>query len=382
MTDRASIDAELVRRIYDCFLERENWPKLLARLTREFRSTYSVFMTQDRLTGLARIMATDVVPQDRQCAYETYYAQRTPTLHHWDRLCAGEVFTDAIYDDYDGYLRSEIYNDFFRPLRADHIMCLQVSHDRTEDKSIVLRRSRRAGPFDGNNVARLHRLGRHLCNAERLSGTVRAAETVTANLGTLLDRLRIAAFVTDRTGLVRYMTPRGEHLLRDGRVLTVAAGRLDIRHAGLDSRLRKAIRDCADSVDDPRKVATCALRASRTPGSGPALAIFVSAIAWGDTASNARAAALVVVNEPDELCGRAAMPTGALAELFDLTPAQSRVALALCAGRSLSEHAALEGISVHTARTQLKRVQEKTETHSQAELVSLLLRSSTLVTSR
>jgi DNA-binding CsgD family transcriptional regulator len=201
-------------------------------------------------------------------------------------------------------------------------------------------------------------------------------------LGTLLDTLRVGAFVTDRTGLIRYMTSGAERLLRDGGIFTVSGGRLEVRHAGLDGRFRKAIRDCADSVDDPRKTARCALRASYTLGSGIAPTIFISAISWTDKTSNARAAALVVVNELDELCDRAATWTSVLVELFDLTPAQSRVAAALCGGRSLSEHAASEGISILTARTLLKRVQEKTETHSQAELVRLLLRSSTLVSSR
>ena len=57
----------------------------------------------------------------------------------------------------------------------------------------------------------------------------------------------------------------------------------------------------------------------------------------------------------------------------------NRVAVALCEGRSISEYAASAGISVQTARTLLKRAQEKTDTHRQAELVSLLLRSSTLI---
>jgi DNA-binding CsgD family transcriptional regulator len=64
-----------------------------------------------------------------------------------------------------------------------------------------------------------------------------------------------------------------------------------------------------------------------------------------------------------------------IARLFGLTRAESAVAAALCAGMSLSQYAAAAGVSVLTARTHLKRVQAKTDTHSQAELVALLLRS-------
>ena len=46
MTDRSRADAEIVRQIYDCFLEQERQTILLARLTREFRSTYPVLMPE------------------------------------------------------------------------------------------------------------------------------------------------------------------------------------------------------------------------------------------------------------------------------------------------------------------------------------------------
>ncbi|MEZ5828253.1 MAG: LuxR C-terminal-related transcriptional regulator [Hyphomicrobiales bacterium] len=59
---------------------------------------------------------------------------------------------------------------------------------------------------------------------------------------------------------------------------------------------------------------------------------------------------------------------------FGLTPAELRLAEALVRGTSLKDYAEQVGIAEGTARVQLKAVFAKTNTHRQAELVSLLWR--------
>ena len=98
----------------------------------------------------------------------------------------------------------------------------------------------------------------------------------------------------------------------------------------------------------------------------------VSSIVWTEPDGHATPASLVIVNEPR---GQRTEFLLGIAGRLGLTPAESRLAVSLCEGHSLSEYALSAGISVMTARTLLKRAREKTETHSQAELVSLLLRS-------
>jgi len=63
-----------------------------------------------------------------------------------------------------------------------------------------------------------------------------------------------------------------------------------------------------------------------------------------------------------------------LSRIFGLTPAESRLAAALSDGSTLIEAAKALNISWETARTQLKAVFAKTNTHRQSELVALLSR--------
>ena len=58
--------------------------------------------------------------------------------------------------------------------------------------------------------------------------------------------------------------------------------------------------------------------------------------------------------------------------LFDLAPAEARLAAALASGKSLTTVAAQQGIKVSSARTYLAQIFRKTGTHQQSELVALL----------
>lgn len=65
---------------------------------------------------------------------------------------------------------------------------------------------------------------------------------------------------------------------------------------------------------------------------------------------------------------------GVLQKLFDLTPAEARLAIEIAGGRTLSETSVKMGLSNATLRTQLSAVFNKTQTRRQAELVALLTR--------
>ncbi|MDP1823561.1 MAG: helix-turn-helix transcriptional regulator [Archangium sp.] len=63
----------------------------------------------------------------------------------------------------------------------------------------------------------------------------------------------------------------------------------------------------------------------------------------------------------------------ALQSRFALTRAEAKVVRALAEGRSIRRIAEEFGVSLETARTHAKRAMQKTDTHRQAELVSLVL---------
>jgi DNA-binding CsgD family transcriptional regulator len=69
-----------------------------------------------------------------------------------------------------------------------------------------------------------------------------------------------------------------------------------------------------------------------------------------------------------------------LEKVYNLTPAEGRLAKALLSGRSLSECAADVGTSIHTVRSQLRQLLVKTGSRGQSDLLRILLTAGICVT--
>lgn len=82
-------------------------------------------------------------------------------------------------------------------------------------------------------------------------------------------------------------------------------------------------------------------------------------------------AGLLVLVDPQ---ARREPTASVLQQVFNLTPAEARLALGLAEGLDLQEISELHGVSVGTLRVQLKAVFAKTNTKRQAQLVVLLAR--------
>jgi DNA-binding CsgD family transcriptional regulator len=67
-----------------------------------------------------------------------------------------------------------------------------------------------------------------------------------------------------------------------------------------------------------------------------------------------------------------APPVELVQSLFDLTPAEARVARNLAVGKTVDDIATNGGVSRSTILTQLRRVREKTGCNRQAEVVALM----------
>ena len=76
---------------------------------------------------------------------------------------------------------------------------------------------------------------------------------------------------------------------------------------------------------------------------------------------------MIAPNKPEEHALRAR-----LGERFDLTAAETEVALALAAATPIAQIASARNVSTHTVRTQLKAIYAKTHINRQPELVRML----------
>ena len=155
----------------------------------------------------------------------------------------------------------------------------------------------------------------------------------------------------------------GDAILRIGDGLTIRNGEICARRSFETTKLAHLIANAA-STSGTNLSAGCMLIA-RDEGRTPYV---VRVAPVSTTAGYNLPAAMILVSTPDENL----ISERELAELYGLSPAESRLALALARGKRLTSLVAEFGVQVTTLRTQLSSVLRKCEVELQADLIRLI----------
>ncbi len=217
------------------------------------------------------------------------------------------------------------------------------------------------GPPDAAVVARLDRLRPHLARAAMLTNRI-SFERVHAAVAAL-EIVGIPAAVLDERGqaiatnsLIEKITPG---------VVQSRPNRLALAHPGADLML-------ATTLATLRETVSLGLKQSipvPPTEEHPPVVVHVHPVLGvaRDVFTRATAILLITPVEASEV------PTASVIQgLFDLTPAEAKVARGLASGLTVGDIAQTHGTSETTVRNQLRAVFAKTGMHRQADLVGLL----------
>lgn len=223
-----------------------------------------------------------------------------------------------------------------------------------------------SGPFDGEHLAFADLLVPHLERAYQ----IHAERRLHGALAEAIDRFPTGLLLIDARGHVVRMNRRAAQILEQSDGLSIEDGALRAHHPAENARLRELV------------AAAIAAATARTPSEGHVLTVtrmsgrraYPMAVAplhpSGGEVTQADAVAVVYVADLES----GILERGdSLRELYALTEAESRLVELLCQGFTLEEAADARGVTLNTARSQLKQVFTKTGTSRQSELVRLVL---------
>lgn len=215
-----------------------------------------------------------------------------------------------------------------------------------------------ASDFSAEHVNRLADLAPHLGQAFLLTDQLQASMERDERLRGLLDSLCFGIVLCGVDGRVQWVNRQATALLVPGAALCLQGDHL-YGHSAQDTRLllsalSGALRAGSQRVGYLRLgEGAHALHVAIRPGDDPASLMLVVSSASGSLE----------------------LPAGALESLFGLTPTEARLLGAIATGSTVEGYAHQRGVSVGTARVQLKQIQAKTGQHRQSDLVRLVLSS-------
>jgi DNA-binding CsgD family transcriptional regulator len=352
------MDAQLIDRIYESCFAPETWPDVLDAIGRIADTTgASLFVSKDE------VLHWVASPETRERAERFVkdglirrgqLAARLFALGIPGFLILADFFTAEELD------REPTYCELWRPQGIAYGMATAIPIPTGENVFFVLSRRMEHGPFERASAGKLDELRPHLARSVLISARLQLERARVA--GEALAALGVPALVFDQTGKVLAANQLIEALT--GFVRWQAFDRVSLKDKGADQLLRDAVATIeSDSRPEVRSFPVRDAEAEATmvahviPIRLSARDIFVRCFA---------VLALTPMTRPQ------APPVELVQSLFDLTPAEARVARSLASGKTVEAIATEGEVSVNTVRTHVRQVLAKTGCERQAEVVALL----------
>ena len=352
-------DPVLVDLIYEAAAVPELWPAVLARLGSLSTSWGVGLLAFDARRNVIFTSTSEYRPHLESYAkvadkYPNPRPQRFLATGHAGFVADLEMFTQVELD------QDILYRDWLYPIGIHWTAGTVIPVPSDEILVFDFARAERVGPFERETMAALDPYRPHLARAALLAHRLglQAARNATDALQTI--GLPAAA-----------LTSGGRLLVANSLFESLAPGiqigafdRVSFSDRSADSLLARLIDGKIESIGaTPLSIPIPATEES------PALIVHLLPVRLAAQDIFARAGLMLVVTAvvaPD------APLTELLHGLFDLTPAESRVARGVANGLSVAEIASISSASRETIRTQLKAVMAKTATNRQIELSRLL----------
>ena len=370
MTEGA--DGELLDAIYGAAVQPSLWLSVMEGLTDRLGGTCAFISRLDVLSGTGSVITARVDPAMVDL-YFAHYASINP-LNNVDDAAAymrgwtPRILTDEDWMPKEALLRTEYYNDFMLPQEVHSVMMIRLAAKDRDVSVMNINRGAARGYFESGDHDLAARLHPHLIRAFRLGELLAAKDSMRHDLAAILDDAPVPVVLVDGGTRVRHLNCAAERLIARGGELTVINSRLCAREPGAAGRLWALIASAASADGQRRSGGSMTLAGSErglplavtvTPARSPMAGVL-----------GVERSVIVTIIDPE---ARVSVSEQRLRDVFGLSRAESRVALALFEGLTPKQAAASLCLSFFTVRGHLVRIFEKTRTNRQSELLRLMM---------
>lgn len=356
--------------IYDAAIDPSLWASCLMAICRELRANYvSLIVRPGGIDDLGLIVSATAEPRELD-PHNRYIALSPFSSLQPDRL----VTISDILSDTD-WRSSPYYRDWCKPHDVFHVMACDISAS-GGIYGFRLTRSEREAPFGAAERAQCARLLPHLRRALSLHQVQRRDQRVHSLYSQAMAQLMVGAIVLDEHGKVIECNPMAAAIVRMGDGLRIAGDEIEATYRTDNTRLQRLIREAVATVPTGKTSLIEAMSVTR-PSGKVAWGVVVQPIAPDDWSEGKHRPSVAVFVRDAE--GRADPPVRLAQQLFQLTPAETALAIQLANGLSLEEAAEALNIRRNTARAHLRSIFSKTGVRRQTELVRIFLNSVALL---
>ena len=368
---------EVIGRLYDAATDTGKWKLFLADLVTLFdatachlvhydfsekRMTFSVHTGMDHLSEAWWKRYEELLPEDPRVPGYMMYPGKPQSC----RMTVDEKVLHA----------SRFYRELLVPARVEYSLGVKLEDVGSTIIGIVMLRDDRLTQFDQADCDLLGVLIPHLKRAMVIQKRFALLDLGQRTALEALDHIATGIVLLDDGGGVKFANRLAREMAvsGDGFRLMGDAVMFD------DHRVQNAVLAAARQAIAAARIGPvppgAAFSIPRPSGAAP-YALMVSTL-WGnhlrfDLGLLDDPVAVLFLSDPER---PQEAPAELLQRLYGLTPAEAKILEALVAGRSLKAAAADQVMAYETARSHMKAIFDKTDTHRQIDVVKLVLSTS------
>lgn len=358
----------IVSALYDASLDSRRWGEALELFRVLFQANFvTLILRSPDESNLGMMIAVGVEGGDK-VTYLPYGHSMTPFVNQ----PVDKVFTVEDLMTESEWRRMPYYQHWCAPVDVFHVMGADISTPDSGKLRFRITRSEAAPKFSALDRARCEALLQHLRRALHIHNLIDRSESLGTLYSQAIGRLSVGTLVLDETGKVLEQNLIARELVAANDGLKLVGGRLETSYPSDNRELQQLIRSAfARHSGDPLTVAS-AMSVSR-PSGQVNLGVVVEPVPSQEWAEGkGQPAVLVYIRDA---AGKSQASTAAAKQLFNLTPAETALAMELANGLSLEEAAEALNIRRNTARAHLRSIFSKTGVRRQTELVRIILNS-------
>jgi DNA-binding CsgD family transcriptional regulator len=358
----------IVSALYDASLDSRRWGEALEMFRVLFQANFvTLILRSPDESNLGMMIAVGVEGGDK-VTYLPYGHSMTPFVNQ----PVDKVFTVEDLMTESEWRRMPYYQHWCAPVDVFHVMGVDISTPDSGKLRFRITRGEAAPKFSALDRARCEALLPHLRRALHIHNLIDRSESLGTLYSQAIGRLSVGTLVLDETGKVLEQNLIAREVLAANDGLKLVGGRLEASYPSDNRELQQLIRNAfARHSGDPLAVAS-AMSVSR-PSGQVNLGVVVEPVPSQEWAEGkGQPAVLVYIRDA---AGKSQASTAAAKQLFNLTPAETALAMELANGLSLEEAAEVLNIRRNTARAHLRSIFSKTGVRRQTELVRIILNS-------
>ena len=282
----------------------------------------------------------------------------------------GRVMTDEELLGRDLLRRTDFFHRYLEPLGHDHRLCGVILRREDIVYHADVLRGRDQPEFDSEDRTLLGSILKHLTVSLETHRKLMIEHRENLVLRSVMDRMDSAVLVVDEDARVLFANARSADFLESFAGLVKRGDRVEAVSRSENRALLEAIAKATADVPEPGGQ----VRSVTVSAPGEPHPVVVSVSAGGsnmglDALGESGRVAVVIAKDPYYTHGD--FECCAFTKLYNFTPAQGRIVGLILTGHGLTGAARALRVSQNTARSHLKQVYQKTNTHSQIELVHL-----------